>query len=99
MEAIKELIHPELLVLIPVLYFIGLALKKSTVPDKFIPLLLGLSGIVLAVIYMAATTPVRGAQDVFNLIFAGITQGILCAGCSVYANQLVKQSKKDDEGE
>ena len=40
METMKELIRPELLVLIPVLYFTGMDLKKSaSVLDKHIPLL------------------------------------------------------------
>ena len=40
METMKELIRPELLVLIPVLYFTGMGLKKSvSVLDKHIPLL------------------------------------------------------------
>nr|WP_276329550.1 phage holin family protein [Pseudoruminococcus massiliensis] len=29
-------------------------------------------------------------------MFAAITQGILCAGASVYANQIYKQIKKGD---
>lgn len=45
METMKELIRPELLVLIPVLYFTGMGLKKSaSVLDKHIPLLLGGAG-------------------------------------------------------
>ena len=39
MDSIMEFISPELLILIPVLYFVGLAIKNSaTVADKFIPL-------------------------------------------------------------
>ena len=37
-EAFKEFIKPELLILIPVLYLIGMAIKKSEVKDKSIPL-------------------------------------------------------------
>lgn len=79
-----EYIQPELLILIPVLYLIGYALKKTTIiPDKFIPVILGVVGIVLAVCY-----GLTAGQ--FNL-FAAITQGILCAGASTYANQIYKQ--------
>ena len=31
------------------------------------------------------------------MIFTGITQGILLAGGSVYVNQVIKQSLKNDE--
>ena len=44
-EAFKEFIKPELLILIPVLYLIGIGMKKSEVKDKFIPLLLGIVAI------------------------------------------------------
>ena len=37
-EMLKEMIKPELLVLIPVLYIFGTALKKSQISDKHIPL-------------------------------------------------------------
>ena len=97
MEAIKEMIRPELLVLIPVLYFIGMGLKKSaSIPDKRIPLSLGISGVILALVYLAAASPIQEGADIAMLIFAGITQGILCAGCSVYVNQVAKQAGKDD---
>ena len=92
MEAIKEFIRPELLVLIPVLYFIGTGLKQSVlVPDNYIPLLLGAAGIILSTLYTAAASQ---AENVLMMIFVGITQGILCAGCSVYVNQLIKQQKE-----
>lgn len=97
MDAIKEMIRPELLVLIPVLYFIGIGLKKSaTVPDKSIPLMLGGIGIILALVYLFSVTSVSGSQSIATLMFAGITQGVLCAGCSVYFNQVAKQAGKDD---
>ena len=98
MEIIKELIRPELLVLIPVLYFIGIGIKKSaTIADKLIPVLLGVVGIALATIYVAATTPPASGADFLNTAFAGVTQGVLCAGCSVYVNQIVKQTGKDEK--
>lgn len=79
-----EYIQPELLILIPVLYLVGYALKKTTIiSDKFIPVILGVVGTVLAVCY-----GLTAGQ--FNL-FAAITQGILCAGASTYANQIYKQ--------
>ena len=97
MEAIKEMIRPEMLVLIPVLYFVGAGLKRSaSIPDKHIPLLLGATGIILALVYLVATSPIQEGTDIAMLIFAGITQGILCAGCSVYVNQVAKQAGKDD---
>lgn len=92
----QEFIKPELLILIPVLYLIGMAIKKSNLPDKLIPFILGIIGILLAVLYLLATEPIIGTQAVATAIFTAITQGVLCAGASVYFDQLIKQSKKED---
>lgn len=94
-ELLKEFVKPELLVLVPVLYLVGAGLKKSELADKLIPAVLGLAGVLLAAMYIAATGAFAGAQDVIAGVFAALTQGILCAGASVYVNQLVKQAGKE----
>lgn len=92
---VKELIKPELLVLIPVLYVIGAGLKRAEFfLDKYIPLGLGILSIVLVGIYLASTGTFKGTEGILGGIFASITQGILCAGASVYINQVVKQATK-----
>lgn len=89
-------IKPELLVLIPALVFIGYCLKTSTaVKDKLIPALLAAAGVLLAVLYVLATTVITGPQDAAQAVFTAIVQGVLCAAGAVYANQCVKQSAKD----
>ena len=98
MEYLTEYLKPELLVLVPVLYFIGMGLKKSEgVPDKHIPALLGFCGMVLAAVYVIATGELGSWRDVLLAVFTGVTQGVLCAGASVYVDQLVKQAGKKDE--
>ena len=97
MENIVDMIKPELLILIPVLYFIGIGLKKSKMNDKWIPLVLGGIGIILAVLHCIATGTYATARDWLLTVFAGITQGILNAGCSVYLNQIIKQMQKKKE--
>ena len=94
-ELIKEFIKPEILILVPVLYFIGVMIKNTLlIKDKYIPLTLGLFGIVLAVIWVLATADINTNKDIFMAIFTAITQGILCSGASVYVNQIIKQSQK-----
>lgn len=95
-EMIKEFIKPELLVLIPVMYLIGVALKKSQMADKHIPLILGVASVVLSLLFIVATSDINGYQDAIMAVFSGLTQGILCAGASVYVNQVIKQSNKTD---
>lgn len=92
---IKDFIKPELLVLIPVLYIVGHGFKKtSLIKDKFIPLLLGSISILLAGLYTFATSDVNGIKEITMAIFTVITQGVLIAGASVYANQIYKQLQK-----
>nr|DAO25817.1 MAG TPA: holin [Caudoviricetes sp.] len=90
-------IKPELLVLIPALVFIGYCLKTSTaVKDKLIPALLAAAGVLLAVLYVLATTVITGPQDAAQAVFTAIVQGVLCAAGAVYANQCVKQKNKSE---
>lgn len=97
LEALKEFIRPELVVLIPVLYIVGVGLKKSeAVPDKRIPVILGIVAVGLSALYIGATSAFESTADIFSGIFATITQGVLCAGASVYVNQLIKQESKGE---
>lgn len=98
MSDYTSFIKPELLILIPVLYFIGLGFKKSEhIKDKYIPISLGGIGIVLAIIWVLASTAVAGFQDVLLAVFTGLTQGVLCAAGSVYFNEAaIKQPQKEE---
>ncbi len=89
-------IKTELLVLIPVLYLIGLGLKKSKLPDKWIPAVLGGAGVLLSAAWMLATGEISGMQEAASAVFTAVTQGVLAAGASVYANQLYVQVKKEE---
>lgn len=95
-ELLKEFIKPELLVLVPVLYLIGMGLKKSVISDKLIPWILGTVGVMLSFIWLLATSFPKSTEEIFLVIFTGIVQGVLVAGASVYVNQLVKQSAKNE---
>lgn len=92
----QNYIKSELLILVPVLYIVGLGLKKSKIPDKWIPFILGITGIVLSVVWVIATTDIFGVQEIAWAMFTAVTQGILVAGASVYANQLYIQAKKEE---
>lgn len=95
MDYLTNFVRPELLVLVPVLYLIGMGLKRSQrVSDNNIPLLLGTVGIALAVVYVLATSELTGWRDGLMAVFTAVTQGVLCAGGSVYVNQIIKQGKE-----
>ena len=94
----QEYIKPELLILIPVLVAIGCGFKKAEwLQDKFIPVCLGVVGIVLSLLWvLVGSIPFETASAIFDAMFTEIVQGILVAAAAVYANQLLKQEKKTE---
>jgi hypothetical protein len=70
--------------------------QTQTIKDKYIPLILGASGIVLCGIWVLATCPLGNGQEIAMAIFTAIVQGILMAGLSTYVNQIIKQANKDE---
>lgn len=97
MEQIMNYVKPELVVVAIVLYFIGMWLKQSqTVADKYIPIILGVIGIVICGIYVIATCSLSGVQNIAMAVFTAIVQGILVAGLSTYVNQIIKQVSKEE---
>jgi 1,4-dihydroxy-2-naphthoate octaprenyltransferase len=90
----QDFIEPELFILVPVLYVLGMMIKKSSFNDRWIPLILGGMGIILSAVYMiSAHFPLKFAE-LLGIIYASVTQGILCASGSVYADNVIKQFKK-----
>lgn len=97
MDQIMEYVKPELMIVAVALYILGIFLKQTTmVLDKYIPVILGIVGIVLCAIWVFATTSVDSPQDIALAIFTAVIQGILVAGASTYVNQIVKQSGKEE---
>lgn len=97
MEQIMNYVKPELIIVAAVLYFVGVGLKKAqAVPDKYIPLILGVAGIVICAVWVVATCPMNTGQNIAMAIFTAIVQGILVAGLSTYVNQIFKQAQKTE---
>lgn len=89
-EEILVYINTNVMILIPVLIFIGMMLKKvESIRDWTIPIILAGVGIILAVLII-------GFKDGFTaeVIVQGILQGVLCAGMAVYVHQLTIQSTR-----
>ena len=96
MEQIINYIKPELIVVAIVLYFVGMGLKQTqAVKDKYIPVILGATGLLLATIYVIATCPIGTMQEIAMAVFTAIVQGVLVAGLSTYVNQIIKQANKE----
>lgn len=92
----QDYIKTELLILVPVLYFIGIGLKKSKLPDRWIPLSIGVISVLLSAVWVIATSDITCVKDAAYAVFTALTQGVLVAGASVYANQLYLQARKDE---
>ena len=96
----KEYIKPGLIILIPVLYVIGVGIKKcKRISDNCIPLILGIIGIVLSALWVFASSEIYGFKEVLIAIFTSVTQGVLVAAVSVFFNQMYKQLSNDNKGE
>ena len=95
----QQYIRTELLILIPVLYLVGMGLKKSHVADHYIPLVLGVCSIILCALWVFATQNLTDGREMLAALFTAVTQGVLTAGTSVYISQLYIQSKKDRKEE
>ena len=88
-----DYIRPELLILVPVLYFLGEIIKSSEkIDSRYIPAVLGIVGVALSLLYVLGTEAFSATG-----IFTGITQGILVAGAAVYTNELITQLLKHPE--
>ena len=91
----QNYIKTELVILIPVLYIIGIGLKKSKIPDKLIPIILGVISVVLSAAWVFGTGDVNNIKECAVAFFTAVTQGITAAGTSVYAHQIYKQIDKE----
>ena len=89
MENIISMIRPELLIVAVVLYGLGLILKKSSLKDNFIPIILAGAGIAVGITYCCIVEGFMWAA-----IGAGAVQGWLCATASNHIDQVIKQMKK-----
>jgi 1,4-dihydroxy-2-naphthoate octaprenyltransferase len=89
----QEYIKPELMILVPVLMFIGAGVKQLF-DAKWVPIVLGVVGIVLAGLWTLATSDIATGQELLLGLFTAVVQGILCAAGAVYGHQVVKQLKE-----
>jgi len=70
-------------------YFCGMCAKASPINDKFIPIVCGLSGIVLGVVGYFVM-PDFPASDILTAMGIGVASGLAATG----VNQIIKQLKE-----
>ena len=88
MEELTQYIKADFAVLVAVLYCIGRGLKAiQRFPNQFIPLALTFCGIGLACLSVVSRYASYGNWAA--ALFEGVVQGVLCAGMSVYLNEVI----------
>ena len=75
LEMIQEYIDPQLIIVVPMLWGIGMAVKKSTIANRFIPLILLLCSCGVVMLHLMAANTGAGGALVSGMAFAGLTQG------------------------
>lgn len=94
---ITNYIKPELLILIPLLYALGMCFKSAkTFHDNMIPLALGVIGVVMAALWFCGTAMPAGFAEFLLTIFTSVCHGVICAAVAVYGDQILKQRNKAD---
>ena len=91
MDYISQFIDPQYALLVAILYCVGSVLKRTEkVNCHWIPAVLTVLGIILAALSVFGG---GGYGSVASGLYHAAGQGILCAGMSVYVNQMIKQAR------
>jgi hypothetical protein len=77
--------------IIVIVYIIGLLVKASSLADKWIPIICGISGGVLGIVGMFLM-PEFPANDFISAAAVGVVSGLASTG----ADQVFKQAKKEE---
>lgn len=70
-------------------YLVGMIAKATTIDNRWIPVIVGISGAILGVVGMKVIVDFP-ATDIINSVAVGIVSGLASTG----ADQIVKQQKK-----
>lgn len=94
-ETIKEFIDPQLLIVVPMLWGIGMAVKKSTIKNKFIPLILLACSCGVVMLHLTSANMILDSVALSACIFAGITQGSVIWLCAWAGYEKVLRDKEE----
>lgn len=75
LDILSEYIQPQLLILVPMLWGIGMAVKRSSIKNKYIPLILLVSACLVSALHLGSLQPMFDVQCVMSWLFASVTQG------------------------
>ena len=81
-EMIQEYINPQLLIIVPMLWGIGMAIKTSTIQNRFIPAILLVCSCAVVILHLTGTNMILDPQALSACMFAGVTQGSVIWLCA-----------------
>lgn len=82
LEMIQEYIDPQLIILVPMLWGIGMAVKKSSLQNRFIPFILLVCSCFVVMLHLFSAKVVLDSMAVSACIFAAVTQGSVIWLCA-----------------
>lgn len=86
---INQYTRTELIVLVPVLYFISKMVASSKINTRAVPLIVMLTSITLSTLYVFSSMTVDSLHTILWAAFGSITQGVLFAGITLYSGILI----------
>lgn len=89
MNLFNQYARSELMILVPVLYFITMLIHKSDIPDLKISLIVTAISVILSILYSVAVVNIFSLSTLLLAVFSGFTQGVLFAGASMFAGLII----------
>ena len=93
LELLREYIHPELLVMLPVLWLLGHMLSKARLPGRLRPWVLLAVSLAAVTLYTLSVSDITGSKALFACLFSILTQGVLLSGGSALLQKLVEKGR------
>jgi len=82
----------EVAAIVVICYLIGMCLKiLPAVPDKAIPVLVGICGLILGIVAYIATPEIMATDNIFDAAAIGIVSGLASTGINQIGKQLTKE--------
>jgi len=92
---INDFIKVELMIVIPVLIYLGSVLRQSEyIENKHIPIALTIVSIVVCGLYLGATMNISNSKEIAMFLFSAITQGCVTGLASCGGYEAFKHLKK-----
>ena len=92
LDIFNQYARSELMVLVPVLFFLNKMIGQSKISNQWIPAICTGVSILLCGFHIFGYSPVVTFGQVMMALFATVTQGILYAGATMFFNLVVSSA-------